>query len=349
LIAAIDRVTLGEGETPLLQSARIGPSLGLPALYFKLENCNPSGSYKDRFCAAEMERILRLGARTCVATSSGNTGASLAAYCARYGVQCTIAVGQAVPEGKLAQMRAHGAQLLRLAGFDTSPEIGRRVGAILVKFSQEQKVPLVVSSYRHCPEGMRGVESIAVELDRQLPDGIDHVFVPVGSGGLFTAVCLGLARRQGSVSKVHAVQAEKCSTVVAAWRRGDNEIREVESGTAVTGISVSYNIDGDVALRLLQQSHGLGLEVSDCAIFDAQRRMLEEEGIYAEPAGAAALAGLIQAVGEHRIDPSEKVVCLVSGAGFKDPDSISRVAARRPIVWVAPEELEQRLGEVEAG
>ena len=347
-MAAADRITLGEGNTPLLRSTRVGPALSLHQLYFKLENCNPSGSYKDRFSAAEMARVLRVGALSCVATSSGNTGSSLAAYCARYRIQCTIIVGQAVPEGKLAQMRAHGAQLLRVTGFDTSPEVGRRVTAILTKFSTTRNVPLIISSYRHCPEGMRGVESIPEELDRQLEGGIDHVFVPVGSGGLFTAVCLGFARGQARLPKVHAVQPEKCSTIVGAWQRGDDEIREVESGTAITGISVSYNIDGDAALRLLRKSGGLGLAVSDCAIFEAQRRMLEEEGIYAEPAGAAALAGLIQAVRERRIGPADKIVCVVSGAGFKDPDSISHVAARRPVLWVTPDDLERQLAETGA-
>jgi threonine synthase len=338
--------SLGEGNTPVIQSMRIGFSLGLPRLYFKLESCNPSGSYKDRFSAAEMACIAHTGARSCLATSSGNTGASLAAFCARYNIKCTVVVGQAIPHGKLVQMQAYGAQLLRVTGFDTSPDVGRSVMATLTKFAAEQKVPLIVSSYRHCPQGMRGVESISAELGLQLKDGIDHVFVPVGSGGLFTAVCNGFLRQQGALPKVHAVQPMGCSTVVAAWQRCDDEIRAVVSETRVTGISVSYNIDGDFALRLLRQSKGLGLAVSDQEIFDAQRRLLEEEGVYAEPAGAAALAGLIQVVGQGRINRTDSVVCIVSGAGFKDPDSIARVAEHRPAQWIAPANLMCALSEV---
>src|SRR5579863_6288792 len=100
----MDRVTLGEGNTPLIRSTRVGPSFGLPRLFFKLENCNPSGSYKDRFGAAEMTHLLRCGARSCLATSSGNTGSSFAAFCARYSVKCTIVIGESVPAGKLTQM-----------------------------------------------------------------------------------------------------------------------------------------------------------------------------------------------------------------------------------------------------
>ena len=338
--------SLGEGGTPVIQSMRIGLSLGLSRLFFKLENCNPSGSYKDRFSAAQMGCILRTGARSCLATSSGNTGSSFAAFCARYKLKCTIVVGQSIPQGKLVQMQAYGAQLLRVADFDTSPDVGRTVTATLTKFAAEHTIPLIVSSYRHCPEGMRGVETIAAELGRQLEDGIDHVFVPVGSGGLFTAVCRGFLQRQLPLPKVHAVQPAGCSTIVAAWQRCDDEIRPVVSGTRVTGISVSYNIDGDFALQLLRQSKGLGLAVSDDEIFDAQRRLLEEEGVYAEPAGAAGLAGLVQAVREGRINTSDSVVCIVTGAGFKDPDSIARVAERRPVEWITPANLMGRLSEV---
>src|SRR5580700_2976783 len=95
--------TLGEGHTPIVRSVHIGPSLGLSNLYFKLESSNPSGSYKDRFAAAEVTRILRLGAPGCLATSSGNAGSALAAYCARYRISCAIVVNEHAPAGKLAQ------------------------------------------------------------------------------------------------------------------------------------------------------------------------------------------------------------------------------------------------------
>src|SRR5437016_3081527 len=102
--------TMGEGDTPLVESSSIGPRLGIE-LKFKLEMCNPTGSYKDRFIAAQITGLLHRGARACLATSSGNTGASLAAYCARYGISCAIFVNEFAPSGKLQQMRAHGARI----------------------------------------------------------------------------------------------------------------------------------------------------------------------------------------------------------------------------------------------
>lgn len=114
-------------------------------MWFKLDNCNPSGSYKDRFVAAEMTRLLRTGARACLATSSGNTGSALSAYCARYGLPCAIIVGERTPAGKLAQMRAHGALVVRVADFGSSPDVSDQVSAALCGLSRSEKVSMVAS------------------------------------------------------------------------------------------------------------------------------------------------------------------------------------------------------------
>ena len=193
--------TLGEGRTPLVASVRIGAELGMRRLAFKLESANPSGSYKDRFIAAEITRLLRSGARACVATSSGNTGASLAAYCARYEIHCTILVNEFTPEGKLPQMKAHGAQVVRIRGFGGDARVTAQTFSQLRRFSTEGALPLVVSAFRYCLESMQGVRSLAHELREQTGE-LAHVFVPVGSGGLFTAVCQGL---EGSKARAHAV------------------------------------------------------------------------------------------------------------------------------------------------
>src|SRR5690348_5894728 len=118
-------MTLGEGHTPLVKSARIGPALGLARVFFKLESANPSGSYKDRFVAAEIARVISIGAKGCLATSSGNTGSSLAAYCARSNLPCVIVVGANTPAGKLTQMQAYGARVLRVNNFLTSPAVAK--------------------------------------------------------------------------------------------------------------------------------------------------------------------------------------------------------------------------------
>ena len=338
------RVTLGEGNTPLVESVRIGPRHGAARLLFKLENCNPSGSYKDRFIAAALDHMLRGGARACMATSSGNTGSALAAYCARYQVKCLIAVNQDAPAGKLAQMQAHGATVIRIADFVTDPAVTGQVFAALREVSASRNVPLIVSAYRYCPEGMQGVESIATELARA-EAGIEHVFVPVGGGGLYSAVARGF-QAAGRATKVHAVQPVGCSTVVASFTRGDDEIRSVRSTTRVSGLSVPFDIDAGLALGHLRACGGRGFAVSDEAVFAAQVRMLEQEGIYCEPAGATAMAGWVEAVENGVISPQETAVCLVTGHGFKDPASVDIAAGRHPGLTLAPGQVGEALADL---
>ena len=332
------RVTLGEGRTPLVESRRIARELGIARLLFKLEGANPTGSYKDRFIAAEITQLLAQGARACVATSSGNTGASLAAYAARYEIACTIVVSDTTPAGKLVQMAAHGARLIKVKDFTTDVNVTQRALAHLQEYSEARRAPLVVSAYRYCPVGMAGVESLGLELAAALTD---HVLVPSGSGGLYIAIARGLA---GTGTRVHAVQPEGCSTFVAAFERGDNQIIPVVSRTRVSGLSVPFDIDATLALIELRARGGLGFAVSDEAIFTAQAMMAELEGIYAEPAGAAALAALVQAMRAGAIARTESAICVVSGHGFKDPDAAARLAGRHPAIEATVEELGDALG-----
>lgn len=336
-------VYLGEGNTPLIPSVSVGPKLGLTNLYFKLENCNPTGSYKDRFIAAEMTRLVGRGVQACVATSSGNTGASLASYCARYGIVCSIVVSPETPAGKLEQMRAHGARLLQVKGFISSSEVTDMVMQTLERLAGERNIPLVVSAFRYCPEGMAGVQSIAPELSEQCGGALDHVFVPVGGGGLFTAVCRGFDELSGTTPKVHAVQPRGCPTVVDAFERGVDTAQAAESTTKISGLSVPFDADATTALTALRTNGGDAFGVEDAEVYEAQRMMLSEEGIYCEPAGATALAGLRLAVKKGTVSGDERVVCLVTGHGFKDPESIGRAAAEYPPVLVEADELEVQL------
>jgi threonine synthase len=325
-------------RTPLLKSGRIASLLGLADLRFKLEDCNPSGSYKDRFIGHQIRYMQSCGVEACVATSSGNTGAALAAGCARAGFECTIIVDEQSPAGKLVQMRAHGARVIRVRDFLKQPEIAAGVYRALDRAAKRRGIPVVVSAYRHCPEGMAGVEAIGREL-ADLP-GLRHVFVPVGSGGLYIAVCAGLAGRD---VRVHAVQPKGCLTVVAAWLRGDDEIRPVAGNSRISGLIVPFDIDGTRALRTLRANGGRGYAVTDEEVWEAQRLMLEMEGICSEPAGAAALAGLRQAVDAGHVGADETTVCLVTGHGFKDPDSIESAAARYPDQLMNHQDLEEAL------
>lgn len=332
---------MGEGGTPLVESLRIGPALSGVRLAFKLELSNPTGSYKDRFIAAELEHLLARGVRLCVATSSGNTGSSLAAYCARHAVACAIVVNADAPAGKLLPMEAHGARLLRVPGFASSAEVTEAVFADLRELAAGGRAALVVSAFRFCPVGMEGVKTIARELQAQAP-GVDHVFVPVGGGGLFAAVSAEMRRiRPGT--RVHAVQPNGCPTVLNAVRLSKT-VESVESATRISGLSVPFDIDASLAVRLLREGGGEAFGVDDGEVFAAQREMLREEGIYCEPAGAAALAGARRAVAQGVVKPGEQCVCLVTGHGSKDTDSIRRHIAA-PGAPVEPGGVKRALAE----
>ncbi|HWB54905.1 MAG TPA: pyridoxal-phosphate dependent enzyme, partial [Tepidisphaeraceae bacterium] len=185
------QLSLGEGHTPLVRSRHIGPSLGLKHLYFKLEGVNPTGSYKDRFAAAAVSDMMSKGKRRCVATSSGNTGAALAAYCAAAGLKCEIAVVETAPPEKLAQMRAYGANVFKVKGFGVSPEITQKAFDLIHERASAPDAELQISAFKFSPVGMAGVKTISYEIAKELDNNIDRVFVPAGGGGLTLAVARG--------------------------------------------------------------------------------------------------------------------------------------------------------------
>ncbi|MFP5230914.1 MAG: pyridoxal-phosphate dependent enzyme [Acidobacteriota bacterium] len=338
-IAGAPRATMGEGKTPLVPSViPHAPKAG--QLFFKLESLNPTGSYKDRFVAVEVTRMLRAGVKACIATSSGNTGSALAAYCARYGLRCVILVNQDAPAGKLMQMQAHGAQVLRVPEFVSNPAVTSAVFALLQDLSQRLQVPLVVSAFRHCPEGMQGVEAIANELVSAEPD---HVFVPVGGGGLYSAVVQGFLAAGAKLPRVHGVQPEGCLTMVASYLTHSESIASIESTTRISGLAVPMDIDASRALRLAQRCGGTGIAVSDDEVFQAQQMLMAREGIYAEPAGACAFAGWRRAVAAGLVTQGETSVCLVTGHGFKDPVSAERAAGEHPSLTAPLQTLEDKI------
>ncbi len=307
---------LGEGNTPLVRSKSIGPSLGIPNLYFKLENLNPTGSYKDRFAAILVREMMDKRQKTCMATSSGNTGAALAAYTAAAGISCIILVVDGAPLPKLRQMQLYGAQLLMIRDFGKSAEITEGVFTALQALSSRYSLPLPISAYKFCPEGMRGVETLAHEIVDSL-GGQGEIFVPAGGGGLTLAVANGVISRKGNY-KVHCVQPEGNDTIASSLREGTAARSVSRSTTSVSGLQVANVLDGQEVIEACTQSGGTGYVVSDENVFRWHRELAMKEGIFSEPAGAVALAGLEEAVRRGEADANGRYVCLVTGSGFKD-------------------------------
>ena len=317
-------VTLGEGETPLIRSSRIGPALGLANLWFKYEGANPTGSYKDRFAAGAVTHLRQEGKRACLGTSSGNTGAALAAYCARAGLQCYLAIVEGAPEGKLRQMRAYGAHLFRIRKFGTSPAVNASVMQGLRGLADRLDAGYEISAFALSPRGMAGVQTISYEIAESLGAGAFSIFCPAGGGGLTLAVARGV-EQLGAAGRVHCVQPAGNDTIASRLRGGAATAVPVESTTAISGLQVGGVLDGDDVIATCRRLGGQGYVVEDDAVWRWQARLARDEGIFSEPAGAVALAGVEQAVARGEVAANEPIVCLVTGSGFKDERALVRM------------------------
>ncbi len=338
-------VTLGEGHTPLIDCQRLARRWGLGALHLKAEQLNPTGSYKDRFAVFVINRLLAEGQRVCLATSSGNTGAALAAYGAAAGLRVVLAVTEATPSGKLSQMAAHGARLLRVAGFGREAVQTARIWARLQALAEAHGLPLVVSAFRYCPDAMRGVATLSLEIVETLGGPPDACFVPVGGGGLYLATALGFDLA-GATVRVEPVQPVTNDTVVTPLRAGLPAAREVNDprGCRISGLAVPTDIDGTAAVARARSLGARGYTVTEEQVWETQRELYRIAGIGVEPAGAVALAGVRQALDEGRLGPGDRVVALLTGHGFKDPAREEAIAAAAPVLDVTIDDVAEAAG-----
>jgi len=321
------RILLGEGETPLIKSKAIGKQLGVPELYFKLENLNPSGSYKDRFAAMFISLLKSRSIPICLATSSGNTGAALAAYCAAAKIKCILAIVDGAPLAKIKQMQLYGASTYMIKDFGKDMNVTKDVFNFLEATADSLGIPLPISAYHYCGEGMMGVQTISYELMEE-ENSIDHIFLPAGGGGLTLAVAKGVqlfaAKNPGSViPKVNCVQPVGNDTIATALRNKTGKAIAVPySATEISGLQVPNVLDGDAVIKECSGLNGNGYVVPDPLVFEFQRSLALQEGIFCEPAAAVPLAGLAIAVEKKEVTSEEKVVCIITGSGFKDMASV---------------------------
>lgn len=316
------RLTLGEGNTPLLHAPRLGGEIGCPNLYLKVEGMNPTGSFKDRGMVVAVAHALERGATAVVCASTGNTAASAAAYAAHTGLTCGVVLpaGHVAP-GKLAQALAYGATVVPIVGsFDRALELTRRAveetGAELVNS---------VNPYR-----LEGQKTAAFEVCDVLGRAPDILALPVGNAGNITAYWRGFReyREQGRVTSVPAMwgfQAAGAAPLVHG-----HPVDEPQ--TVATAIRIGRPARGDEALAAAKESGGLIEDVTDDEILDAYSLVGRCEGVMCEPASAAGIAGLRKRV-RGGSDLSESViVAVLTGHGLKDPaTALAHFAAPDPL------------------
>ena len=306
--------------------------LGLDNLYFKLELLNPSGSYKDRFAASAVSELLDKDLRFCLATSSGNTGAALAAYCAAADIKCFLAIVDGAPSGKIQQMQVYGAETMMVKDFGMNPQVSSDVFSGLQRIASKRGTAVQISAYQYSAFGMAGVQTISYEIAEVLPDAGGHVFSPAGGGGLTLAMAKGFSiwgetHAGYQRPRVHCVQPEGNDTIATPLRKGFDQATPVsKSTTLISGLQVPNVIDGDDVIAACRSTGGTGFSVSDASIFECQKRMAILEGIYCEPAGAVSLAGVVKALENKELKSRDHIVCVVTGHGFKDPASAKKIA-----------------------
>jgi threonine synthase len=313
---ATPRLSLGEGATPLVRAERLGPAIGAPNLYLKVEGQNPTGSFKDRGMVVAVAKALEEGARAIVCASTGNTSASAAAYGAAAGLEVIVVLprGQTAL-GKLLQALAAGARVIAVDGnFDDALRIVRALA------EQEEHPVTLVNSVN--PFRLDGQKTAAFEVCDELGRAPDVLAIPVGNAGNISAYWSGFreyaeADIVRSRPRMWGFQAEGAAPLVHGRRVDRPE-------TVATAIRIGAPASWDKAIAARDESDGRIEAVTDDEILAAYRDLARLEGVFCEPASAASVAGLRRMAAEGALDPDALVVAVLTGHGLKDPHTAER-------------------------
>ncbi|MBV6712400.1 threonine synthase [Paenibacillus chitinolyticus] len=314
-------LTLHEGNTPLIRAEKLSKELGLD-LYVKYEGLNPTGSFKDRGMVMAVAKAMEEGSSTIMCASTGNTSAAAAAYAARGGLNCIVLIpNNNIALGKLAQAIIYGAKVIAIEGnFDRALEIVREITA-------KQPITLVnsVNPYR-----IEGQKTAAFEVCDQLGKAPDYLAIPVGNAGNITAYWKGFkeyqaAGKSSSLPKMIGFEAEGAMAIV----KGEPILNPE---TVATAIRIGNPASWDGAVNAASESGGQINYVTDDEILEAYRKLASQEGIFAEPASAASLAGVIKLKREGHFRQGQSVVCVLTGNGLKDPHNAIQSVKAEPIV-----------------
>jgi len=314
-------VTLQEGGTPLLPAPYLS-SLAHAEVFLKIEGANPTGSFKDRGMTVAISKAVDEGVKAVICASTGNTSASAAAYSVRAGLRCAVVIPEGqIALGKLAQALVHGATVVPIRGtFDAALEIVRELG--------DTGAVAVVNSIN--PYRIEGQKTAAFEIVDVLGDAPAVHCIPVGNAGNITAywqgycedAAAGRARRRPRMLGWQALGA-------APLVRGEPVLHPE---TLATAIQIGNPASWDSAIAARDESGGSIGAVSDADIVAAYRLLANREGVFVEPASAASVAGLLQAIETGAVEAGETVVCTLTGHGLKDPQrAIAEVSVDDPV------------------
>ncbi|MBS4179320.1 threonine synthase [Lederbergia citrea] len=313
-------LTLQEGNTPLVHLSNLSKKLGIE-LYAKIEGANPTGSFKDRGMVMAVAKAVEAGSTSIICASTGNTSAAAAAYAAKAGIRAIIVIPNGkVALGKLAQAKMYGAEIVEIEGnFDEALKMVRSV-------SETSPVTLVnsVNPYR-----LEGQKTAAFEICDQLGSAPDILAIPVGNAGNISAYWKGFKEyndvRLTGLPRMFGFEAEGAAAIVQ-----DQVIDQPE--TVATAIRIGNPASWNLAVAARDESDGKISSVSDPEILEAFKLLASTEGVFAEPASCASIAGVLKQVKNGSIPAGSKVVAILTGNGLKDPETAMSQMEIDPVV-----------------
>lgn len=313
-------VTLREGGTPLIHSCELSERTGAQ-VWIKFEGANPTGSFKDRGMTLAISKAVEEGAKAVICASTGNTSASAAAYAAKARLTCGVLIPKGkIAYGKLAQALIHGATVIQIEGnFDQALDMCRTL---------DEKFPVqLVNSVN--PFRIEGQKTGAFEVCDFLGAAPDVHVMPVGNAGNITAYWRGYREyhKDGITESLPVMRGFQALGAAPLVRGAVVE----DPSTIATAIRIGNPASWDYAVAAADESHGSIRAVSDREILSAYR-MVASEGVFAEMASAASVAGLIQMADAGEVTPDQVVVCVLTGHGLKEPDWAIRTAATPPVI-----------------
>lgn len=304
-------ITLNEGNTPLIYAKYLSKLIGNKSeVYLKYEGLNPTGSFKDRGMTLAISKACEEHSSAVICASTGNTSASAAAYAARAGIKCIVIIPEGmIALGKLSQALIHGAVVVAVNGnFDDALTLVREI-------STKYPVTLVNSLN---PYRIEGQKTAAFEICDYLGDAPDFQCMPVGNAGNITAYWKGYKeyKKAGLTKKLPKMlgfQAEGAAPIVRGY-----PVKKPK--TIASAIRIGNPASWKQAEQARDESLGLIDMVSDKEIIEAYKLLAQKEGVFAEPASAASIAGLLKMAAKRYFKRNAKIVCILTGHGLKDPD-----------------------------
>ncbi|MBM3127421.1 MAG: threonine synthase [Chloroflexi bacterium] len=342
---------LAVGWTPLYRARTIGAQLGLSNLYIKDDGRNPTASFKDRASAFVVAKARALGVEIITTASTGNAGAALAGLAAAAQMPTVIFVPETAPQAKIAQLLIFGSRVMLVTGnYDQAFDLC---------LAASKEFGWYCRNTAYNPYTVEGKKTASIEICEQMSavsgqrsavwSAPDRIFVSVGDGNIISGLWKGLRDLAAlgwidQMPKLMGVQADGSAACYNAWKAGTEKITPVGATTLADSISADIPRDGVRAVRAVRETGGAYLTVSDDEILAAIRDLARAEAVFAEPAGAAAYAGLIKAVKQGLVKSDETMVCLITGSGLKDIKSAMRVAGEGTRIEPTLEAVRKAIG-----